>query len=73
MRALDILTPAAFKNALALDMALGCSTNTILRLTAIAREAGVDVPLTPVNEISERRRIFADLRRQGALPYAGFI
>lgn len=54
VRALDILTPAAFKNALALDMALGCSTNTILHLTAIAREAGVDIPLMLVNEISER-------------------
>jgi dihydroxy-acid dehydratase len=47
-----ILTAAAFRNALAVDMALGCSTNTVLHLPAIAREAGVVVDLALVNEVS---------------------
>ena len=48
----DILTPAAFRNALTCDMALGCSTNTVLHLLAIAYEAGVPVDLKLFNEIS---------------------
>lgn len=52
IRPSDILTPAAFRNALAIDMALGCSTNTVLHLTAIAHEAGVDMDLDIINEIS---------------------
>jgi len=50
----DIITIDAIKNALAVDMALGCSTNTILHLPAIANEAGVDFTLELVNEISSR-------------------
>lgn len=50
----DIVTIDAIKNALAVDMALGCSTNTILHLPAIANEAGVDFTLELVNEISSR-------------------
>jgi len=49
-----ILTKEAFVNALTLDMALGCSTNSVLHLPAIANEAGVDLPLTLVNEINSR-------------------
>ncbi len=49
----NILTPAAFRNALAVDMALGCSTNTVLHLPALAREAGIDWELSLVNEVSE--------------------
>jgi dihydroxy-acid dehydratase len=49
-----ILTPQAFANALAVDMALGCSTNTVLHLCAIAREAGVDLDLELINQISEK-------------------
>ncbi|WP_300672648.1 dihydroxy-acid dehydratase [Desulfoluna sp.] len=49
----QILTEKAFANALAVDMALGCSTNTVLHLKAIANEAGVEVPLTLINEISK--------------------
>jgi dihydroxy-acid dehydratase len=49
-----ILTPAAFQNALTVDMALGCSTNTILHLTAIAHEAGVKLDLRAINELSDR-------------------
>ena len=48
----DILTPAAFHNAETVDMALGCSTNTMLHLPAIAHEAGVSIDLTEANNIS---------------------
>jgi len=49
----DILTEEAFKNALTVDMALGCSTNTVLHLTAIAYEAGVKMDLDIINQISK--------------------
>jgi len=48
----DIATLSAFKNAIAVDMALGCSTNTVLHVPAIAHEANVDLPLEVFNEIS---------------------
>jgi dihydroxy-acid dehydratase len=48
------MTEAAFENALAVDMALGCSTNTVLHLTAIAAEAGVTVDPARINRISEK-------------------
>lgn len=54
IRALDIMTADAFENALSVDMALGCSTNTVLHLPAIMHEAGVDFELEMINEISER-------------------
>jgi len=47
-----IFTREAFENGLAVDMALGCSTNTVLHLPAIAGEAGVEIGLDKVNEIS---------------------
>ena len=50
----DIMTEKAFHNALAVDMALGCSTNSMLHLPAIAAEAGVDLNLDIANEISAR-------------------
>lgn len=50
----DILNSRAFENALTVDMALGCSTNSILHLPAIANEAGVEINLDIVNEISGR-------------------
>ncbi|MDR0974279.1 MAG: dihydroxy-acid dehydratase, partial [Ruminococcus sp.] len=50
----DIITPRSFKNALTVDMALGCSTNSVLHLAAIAREAELEFNLNMVNEISER-------------------
>lgn len=50
----DILTQEAFENALTLDMALGCSTNSVLHLTAIAYEAGIEIDLDIVNTISFR-------------------
>jgi dihydroxy-acid dehydratase len=48
------LTPASLQNALVLDAALGCSTNTVLHLIAIAHEAGLDLPLRTFNEVSAR-------------------
>lgn len=48
----DIMTKDAFLNALAVDMALGCSTNSMLHLPAIAHEAGVDFDLELVNRVS---------------------
>jgi len=54
IRILDILTPKAFANALTVDMALGCSTNTVLHLAAIAHEAGIDFNLQMINDISSR-------------------
>ncbi|MGM9662834.1 MAG: dihydroxy-acid dehydratase [Oscillospiraceae bacterium] len=50
----DIMTAAAFHNAETVDMALGCSTNTMLHLPAIAHEAGVQIDLQAANEISEK-------------------
>lgn len=52
VRPLDILTPAAFRNAFAVDMALGGSTNSVLHLLAIAHEAGIHIPLHKINEYS---------------------
>lgn len=54
VRPRDIVTIDAVKNALAVDMALGCSTNTILHLPAMANEAKVEFTLKMVNEISSR-------------------
>ena len=50
----DIMTKEAFANALTMDMALGCSTNSMLHLPAIAHEAGVELDIELANEISER-------------------
>lgn len=50
----DILTEKAFRNALTCEMALGCSTNTVLHLLAIAHEAGVEVDLHLLNELSAK-------------------
>lgn len=50
----DIMTEKAFRNALTVDMALGCSTNSMLHLPAIAHEAGVELNLDIANELSSR-------------------
>ena len=50
----DIMTEAAFHNAETVDMALGCSTNTMLHLPAIAHEAGIEISFDMANEISSR-------------------
>lgn len=53
VKPLDIMTGQSFMNALRVDMALGCSTNSVLHLCAIANEAGLKIELKTVNEISE--------------------
>ncbi|HHY38174.1 MAG TPA: dihydroxy-acid dehydratase [Clostridia bacterium] len=74
-----IMTEKAFENALSLDMALGCSTNTVLHLTAIAVEAGVEFDLNTVEKVSGRvpqlvklspagEHRLVDLDRAGGIP-----
>ena len=55
----DIVTPAAIDNAFTVAMAIGGSTNTLLHLPALAHEAGLDFPLSRVNEISRRTPLLA--------------
>lgn len=62
----QILTPQAFDNALAVDMALGCSTNTVLHMAAIAHEAGVEFDLDRINQISEATPHLCSLSPGGA-------
>jgi len=52
LRPADIMTAAAFHNAMSIDMAIGCSTNSVLHLMAIASEAGVQISLAKFNEVS---------------------
>lgn len=78
LRPSQILTPEAFENALILDMALGCSTNTVLHLTAIAHEAGVAMDLDKINKISQETPNLCRLRPAGPnhiedLHYAGGV
>ena len=54
IRPRDIMTRDAFENALTVDMALGCSTNTMLHLPAIAHECGIELNMEFANEISEK-------------------
>ena len=54
IRPRDIMTKEAFMNALTVDMALGCSTNTMLHLPAIAHECGIDLDVDIANEVSKR-------------------
>lgn len=65
IRPLDILKREAFLNALTVDMALGCSTNTVLHLPAIAHEAGVELDLDLLNEISSKTPNLAKLSPAG--------
>jgi len=62
----DIATMAAFENAIAVDMALGCSTNTVLHVPAIANEAGIRLDLGVFNKISARTPHLCSLRPGGA-------
>jgi dihydroxy-acid dehydratase len=62
----DIATPGAFRNALAVDMALGCSTNTVLHIPAIAHEAGIKLDLDLFNEVSARTPNLCKLSPAGA-------
>lgn len=54
IRPRDIMTEDAFRNALTIDMALGCSTNSMLHLPAIAHECGISIDLNIANEISDK-------------------
>ena len=54
IRPRDIMTDKAFENALTVDMALGCSTNSMLHLPAIAHECGIEINLDIANKISEK-------------------
>ena len=64
IRPLDIMTEKAFMNALTVDMALGCSTNTMLHLPAIAHEIGFDFDIKFANPISEKHLTFVTLLLQ---------
>lgn len=75
----DIVTEAAVSNAVTLDMALGCSTNTVLHLPAVFAEAGLDLDLTIFDEVSRRTpnlcklspagpHHIQDLHRAGGIP-----
>ena len=66
LRPSQIMTAAAFRNALAVDMALGCSTNTVLHLPAIAHELGISWDLAEINAISERTPQLCSLSPGGA-------
>jgi len=61
----DILTPDAFDNAIAVDMAIGGSTNAIIHLIALAGRAGIKVPLDRFDEISQKVPVIANLRPSG--------
>jgi dihydroxy-acid dehydratase len=61
----DIINKASLKNAFAVDMALGGSTNSVLHLMAIANEAGVDFSLPMINDISEKTPCLCRLRPAG--------
>ncbi len=61
----DIINNNSIHNAFTVDMALGGSTNSVLHLAAIAHEAGIDLPLTMINEISERTPTLCKLRPAG--------
>ncbi len=78
VRPRDIMTATAFDNAIRVDMALGGSTNTVLHLPAIAREAGVDLPLERFDELSKDTPHITSLLPGGTnymedLEYAGGI
>lgn len=60
-----IMTKKAFENAVAVDMALGCSTNTVLHLMAIAREVGVELNLDSFNRISQKTPHLCNLSPAG--------
>ena len=61
----DILTEKAFENAITVDMGIGGSTNTVLHLTAIAHEAGIELPAARFDEISRKTPYIAKLSPAG--------
>ena len=66
VRPRDIMTLEAFENAIAVDMAIGGSTNTVLHLPAIAHEAGVDLSLDLFDEISRKARYITKMSPGGS-------
>ena len=66
IRPSDILTPAAFRNAITMDMLIGCSTNTLLHLTAIAHELGVDISLDDFEEKGRTTPVLCSLSPGGS-------
>lgn len=71
IRPRDIMTPAAFHNAETVDMALGCSTNTMLHLPAIAHECGIELDLDLSNEISSKTPNLCHLAPRRGYLYGG--
>ena len=65
VKARDILTRQAFENAMTVDMGIGGSSNTVLHLTAIAREAGIELPLQLFDEISAKTPYITKLSPSG--------
>lgn len=66
IKARDLATPQAFQNALAVDLALGCSTNTTLHVPALAYEAGIDFDLNCINDLSRKVPHLVSLSPGGA-------
>ena len=62
----SILTLGAFENAIAVDMAIGGSTNAIIHLVALARRRGIDLPLSLFDDIARRVPVLANIRPSGA-------
>ena len=67
IKPLDIMTEKSFTNALTIDMALGCSTNSMLHLPAIAHEAGVDLNLKLLMILVRKHQTYVILRQQEKL------
>ena len=65
LRPRDIITPKAIHNAFVVDVALGGSSNSVLHLEAIAHEAGIEFPLTKINEISDKTPCLCRIRPAG--------
>jgi dihydroxy-acid dehydratase len=62
----EILTPAAFENAITVDMAIGGSTNAIIHLVALAARRGLPMPLSAFDAVSARTPVLANIRPSGA-------
>ncbi|MFM1560416.1 MAG: L-arabinonate dehydratase [Roseibacillus sp.] len=69
----EILSVEAFDNAITADMAIGGSTNAIVHLTALARRAGIDLPLDRFDEISSRTPVLANIKPAGEHVMADFF
>lgn len=69
----DLLSAESFDNAITADMAIGGSTNAIVHLTALAKRAGLDLPLERFDEISARTPVLADIKPAGRFVMADFF